>query len=187
MMRVSESTLAHIPRLLMLCAIVFGGCHSQRSVPEADHNENTSDTEAVEIIPLAVSDEHAYFVCREDEANTILVVDIVIPEVIGHEHYAFPLKRDSVYDEQGCRIGRKVYPYGGHAFRDSFEPRSWCNGGVEVKQGKDENITIAIDFVWMKASGEKGSLHESFTIPVGSPLEEALPHATTVKAFFQKP
>jgi len=180
-------TVAWTPGLALLCIIVCGGCKSDPSSPGANRDETESDTETADVVPLAVSDEQAYFVCPDGEADTVLVVDIVIPEVIGREHYAFPLKRDRVYDEQGRLILRHKYPYGGHACRDSFEPRSWCNGGVDVKQGKDDDITIAIDFDWMKTSGEKGSLHEALTIPVGSPQEQSLSHGTTVKAFFQEP
>jgi hypothetical protein len=163
-----------------MLAVMGAGCASQpdeaeeSGVPPAPPSMSSAERAAVA----------AYCKCEEEEAETVLIIDITIDEATD-QRFTFPVRKEPVYDAEGLKIYRPRESRMG--FGDSFSPRSWCNGGVNFDNGSDTDVTVRVDYDWMTARGVEGSVHEKVTACVSQPLERRLSDHAFVKAFWRSP
>jgi len=128
--------------------------------------------------------EWVYYGCDENEAYTVLVVEVSIPGV-GRHVDEMPLKRRKPDEDPGTSVvGRS-----GHADGRSKDGKrgTGLSTSLSVDYSTHPDIRFTFSAYWTADDGARGNVSKKVVVPVGRASEHALDKGVTLSVSFREP
>jgi hypothetical protein len=155
--------------VLFLAVFLLGCSRSNGSSPQNETGQ-TIETFEIKEGDLSVDENEygkmAYVECEENEAETVLIVHISIPNKFNDYSYRIPLLRRKTLNNAGPMHAS----YGDGRTEDN--KRTWFNRSINVSDSTDSTLTLAYSISWGGQEQSRGKFETSLSIKVGESAEK---------------
>jgi hypothetical protein len=129
--------------------------------------------------------EWVYYGCYEDEAFTVLVVEVSIPGV-GSRVNEMPLTRCKPEDDQPATIVGGKSGFGDGRSRDG-KRGTFLSTSLWINYSPHPDIRFRFSTYWRADDGSGGNVSKKIVAPVGRASEHALDKGVTLSVSFRDP
>jgi len=155
--------------------------HSISGQQDAEESETVDDDAHSDVfeeamLSLTQGAKKLYVECEPKDAETTLVVELTITDVITSQSFTFPLRRETSPLEHRSRRALMFNADG---------EGTYCGGSVSFRNGTESGVSIRVSCYWKALDLSRGQIEREVLIPVGATTQQQLSDKVSVKAHFQ--
>lgn len=176
----------HMRRSAVLSATLAGllvlvlGCRSERS---PTNRSTSSDSGSAPAAPSPIR----YVVCPQRDAETAIVVELKVPNVLTHRR-VYGLRKEKECNDHGTLLPLRSNSSWGLGCADGPDSSHIVSICIweHHEYASESQVVAKVSCSW-SVSGKEGEVRRDIVVPVGEEVKVALDHGAEFTASFRKP